>query len=60
MQTKTRLTFDDKRRHELVGLAYNDEKYDIRHYHGLSYDNLQTLIQEGMADPSMTQNESTD
>ena len=48
---------NDKRRCELLGIT-GDYKGGVEYFHTLSAETLQTLIDEGFADPNYTQNDA--
>lgn len=48
----------DKRRHSLVGLDADRNRTGLSYFDGLSAEYLATLVEEGFADPTMTQNSS--
>ena len=48
----------DNRRHKLLGLDADRNRTGLAYFQGLSADSLATLVEEGFADPHMTQNSS--
>ena len=51
-----KMNMNDKRRHEIVGLDFSDEKYDLKRIDNITADKLQILIDEKFADPTDCQN----